>query len=140
MKKLRCSDFQGAPGNRGFPGADGLPGPKVHCNLSNIGILLAYGLQCRHLFCDISMSKGCSRRSWNIWSIRTKRFLGRPWSYRRTWFTRCKGNTEITVLLFIYQLFICVAKLYPLTCLSCYQRVSLVPLGSREQRASLAHW
>ncbi len=27
------SDFQGAPGNRGFPGADGLPGPKVHFNL-----------------------------------------------------------------------------------------------------------
>lgn len=24
-----CDFFQGAPGNRGFPGSDGLPGPKV---------------------------------------------------------------------------------------------------------------
>lgn len=46
--------FQGSPGNRGFPGADGLPGPKVlficsqylaflnHCFCCKLKIILSF--------------------------------------------------------------------------------------------------
>lgn len=42
----------------------------------------------------ISLSKGCSRRSWNFWPTGAKRYPRRPRTHRRTWSTRCKGNTE----------------------------------------------
>lgn len=35
------SGFQGSPGNRGFPGADGLPGPKVQYILDILSPLIS---------------------------------------------------------------------------------------------------
>lgn len=46
------------------------------------------------LISNFVLSKGCSRRSWNIRPTRTKRFSRRPRAHRRTWSTRCKGNTR----------------------------------------------
>lgn len=40
------------------------------------------------------LTKGFSRRSWNIRPTRTERFSRRPRTHRRTWSTRCKGNTR----------------------------------------------
>lgn len=42
----------------------------------------------------IFLSKGGSRRSRNIGPTRAQSFSRRPWAHRRTWSTRCKGNTE----------------------------------------------
>lgn len=95
----------------------------------------------------VSLSKGCFRRSWNIWPTRTKRFPRRSWAYRRTWSTRCKGNTEelciLTLIYFIipYTLFNSVPILpFLIFFISLSLRVLLVPLESREQRASQDHW
>lgn len=53
----------------------------------------------------IFLSKGCSGRSRNIWPWWAKRFSRRPWPYRRTWSTRCKGNTEdLSISLFSYHI------------------------------------
>lgn len=48
METEVCSDFQGASGNRGFPGADGLPGPKVNCDLSEIYISVLFTVSVCH--------------------------------------------------------------------------------------------
>lgn len=108
-----------------------MPGPKVEYiidillyiivmvqTVCVVGVLFGTHQQIERVII-IFLSKGCSRRSWNIWPTGAQRFSRRPWAYRRTWSTRCKGNTEkLGILVLIYYIYdIIIFTIYYILCL-----------------------
>lgn len=99
------------PGNRGFPGSDGLLGPKVSCHY------------CKKFLVDPDGTKGketCVMWLKTGWSWRTrttrihwpKRFIWRPWTWWRTGFDRSSGKTSNQLVLQFYNWMIKKKKFY----------------------------